>query len=62
MTTEYVVHNVMFKFAMDEYGIYGGKNNDASAKAAGHELKGLLSYFNCNIPGINHHLYSKLKL
>eukprot|EP01132_Coremiostelium_polycephalum_P010968 gene10968-13435_t len=41
---------IFFKFAVDIYGIYGG---DAFAmKAAGHELKGLMAYFNCQIEGL----------
>eukprot|EP01133_Synstelium_polycarpum_P007370 gene7370-8589_t len=47
---KFLKDGIFFKFAFDVYGIYGG---DAFAmKAAGHELKGLMGYFNCNIEGL----------
>lgn len=33
------------KFALDTKGLYGGDAN--AMKAAAHELKGLMSYYNC---------------
>eukprot|EP01102_Stenamoeba_stenopodia_P010457 TRINITY_DN3150_c0_g1_i4.p1 TRINITY_DN3150_c0_g1~~TRINITY_DN3150_c0_g1_i4.p1 ORF type:complete len:699 (+),score=110.12 TRINITY_DN3150_c0_g1_i4:139-2097(+) len=48
---KYIIHNILFKFAVDDKGVYGG-NDAAAAKAAGHDLKGLQSYVNCDIPGI----------
>ena len=44
---KYIVHNVLFKFAIDSHGIMG--SDYAAAKVAGNELKGLISYFNCGI-------------
>ena len=41
---KYVVHNVLYKFAVDSAGLFGG-NNLAAAKVGGLELKGLVSYF-----------------
>ena len=41
---KYIVHNILFKFALDSSGLFGG-NNLAAAKVGGLELKGLMSYF-----------------
>eukprot|EP00003_Mantamonas_plastica_P017494 TRINITY_DN289_c0_g1_i20.p1 TRINITY_DN289_c0_g1~~TRINITY_DN289_c0_g1_i20.p1 ORF type:complete len:222 (+),score=78.91 TRINITY_DN289_c0_g1_i20:118-783(+) len=38
---KYLVHNILFKFAIDEHGMYDGDEN--AMKAAGHELKSLMS-------------------
>lgn len=46
--TKYIVQNILFKFAVDESGLY---SDHAAAKVAAHELKGLINYFNCNIEG-----------
>ncbi|EGC30073.1 hypothetical protein DICPUDRAFT_158242 [Dictyostelium purpureum] len=47
---KYLKDGIFFKFAVDAFGIYGG---DAFAmKSAGHELKGLMAYFNCQIDGL----------
>ena len=35
---KYIVHNILFKFAVDNAGLYG--SDYAAAKVAGHELKG----------------------
>jgi len=35
---KYIIHNILFKFAVDDKGVYGG-NDAAAAKAAGHDLK-----------------------
>ena len=37
------------QFAVDENNFY--KSDYAAAKVAGHELKGVLSYFNCKFTG-----------
>jgi tetratricopeptide (TPR) repeat protein len=44
---KYIVHNIIFKFAVDHLHLY--QSDEAAAKVAGHELKGLLSYFNTNV-------------
>ena len=44
---KYVVHNIIFKFAVDHLNLY--RSDEAAAKVAGHELKGLLSYFNTSV-------------
>lgn len=49
--SKYIVHNILFKFALDTEGLFGG-DDAAAAKVAGLELKGLQSYANCNIPGL----------
>lgn len=50
--SKYIVHNILFKFALDTEGLYG--NNDAAAaKVGGHELKGMQSHFHCNIPHLH---------
>ena len=45
---KYAVHSIVFKFAVDTDGFYG--SDYAAAKVAGCELRGLMAYFNCNIP------------
>jgi hypothetical protein len=42
--------DILFKFAVDENNFY--KSDYAAAKVAGHELKGVLSYFNCKFTGV----------
>jgi len=41
---KYIVHNILFKFALDSGGLFGG-DNLAAAKVGGLELKGLMNYF-----------------
>eukprot|EP01130_Rhizamoeba_saxonica_P016324 TRINITY_DN7530_c0_g1_i1.p1 TRINITY_DN7530_c0_g1~~TRINITY_DN7530_c0_g1_i1.p1 ORF type:complete len:885 (-),score=187.58 TRINITY_DN7530_c0_g1_i1:58-2367(-) len=48
---KYIVHNILFKFAMDYHGLFG--NDYAAAKVAGNELRGLMSYFNCGVEELN---------
>jgi hypothetical protein len=48
---KFVVHNILFKFAVDHKNIYG--SDFSAAKAAGNELRGLMCYFNTGIPDIN---------
>ena len=49
---KYVVHGILFKFAVDAHGLYGG-DHVAAGKVAGHELKGLMAYMSCEIPDVN---------
>eukprot|EP01124_Arcella_intermedia_P007744 TRINITY_DN14795_c0_g1_i2.p1 TRINITY_DN14795_c0_g1~~TRINITY_DN14795_c0_g1_i2.p1 ORF type:complete len:549 (+),score=143.34 TRINITY_DN14795_c0_g1_i2:117-1649(+) len=48
---KYIVHNILFKFAVDNRGLFG--SDYAAAKVAGNELRGLISYFNCHIEDLN---------
>eukprot|EP01103_Thecamoeba_quadrilineata_P012142 TRINITY_DN3060_c0_g1_i2.p1 TRINITY_DN3060_c0_g1~~TRINITY_DN3060_c0_g1_i2.p1 ORF type:complete len:601 (+),score=88.67 TRINITY_DN3060_c0_g1_i2:86-1888(+) len=48
---KYFIHNIMFKFSFDFKGLYG--SDYASAKVAGHDLKGLISYLNCWVKGMS---------
>jgi hypothetical protein len=48
---KFVVHNILFKFAVDHKNIYG--SDFSAAKAAGNELRGLMCYFNTSIPDLN---------
>ncbi|PRP83340.1 hypothetical protein PROFUN_09321 [Planoprotostelium fungivorum] len=52
---KYVVNNILFKFAVDEKnGIFGGDDAQAAKdQVAGHDLKGLISVYNCNISGLS---------
>lgn len=56
---KYLVQDILFKFAVDGHGLYGGDNLRA-AKVAGHELKGLLSYMGCDLPDVNFPLMALL--
>jgi tetratricopeptide (TPR) repeat protein len=47
---KYVVHNILFKFALDRRNFYG--SDSAASKVAGHELQGLISMFSCDEPGL----------
>jgi hypothetical protein len=44
---KYVKDGIFFKFAVDNLGIYAGDHN--AMKAAGHELKGLAAFMNCQV-------------
>jgi len=44
----YLLHGILFKFAIDNQGLYNGDAN--AMKAAKHELRGCMSYYNCAIP------------
>ena len=46
---KYIVHGILFKFALDASGLFGG-DDAAAAKVAGQELKGLISYFSLAMP------------
>jgi len=48
---KYIVHNILFKFAVDNRGLFG--SDYAAAKVAGNELRGLISYFKCHIDDLN---------
>eukprot|EP01126_Amoeba_proteus_P011640 TRINITY_DN1473_c0_g1_i18.p1 TRINITY_DN1473_c0_g1~~TRINITY_DN1473_c0_g1_i18.p1 ORF type:complete len:812 (+),score=196.67 TRINITY_DN1473_c0_g1_i18:740-3175(+) len=45
---KYIVHNILFKLAIDSQSLFGS-SDWAAAKVGGHELKGLTSYWNCNL-------------
>mmetsp|Transcript_7050 Transcript_7050/g.17843 ORF Transcript_7050/g.17843 Transcript_7050/m.17843 type:complete len:699 (+) Transcript_7050:175-2271(+) len=49
--SKFIVHGILFKFAVDHNHIYG--SDYAAAKAAGNELKGLISYFSCGIDDLH---------
>jgi hypothetical protein len=48
---KYIVNGILFKFALDFNGIYGGDEN--AAKAAGHDLKGSVHFFLASEPGLH---------
>eukprot|EP01114_Cavostelium_apophysatum_P011844 TRINITY_DN2636_c0_g1_i2.p1 TRINITY_DN2636_c0_g1~~TRINITY_DN2636_c0_g1_i2.p1 ORF type:complete len:1423 (+),score=460.75 TRINITY_DN2636_c0_g1_i2:227-4495(+) len=48
---KYVVKNILFKFAVDQYGLF--QSDEHAAKVAGHDLKGLIQYFDLGIPGLH---------
>lgn len=48
---KYICQGILFKFAVDTVGIYSG--DEYSSKAAGHELKGLMGYYQCQIEGVH---------
>lgn len=48
---KFVVHNILFKFAVDHKNIYG--SDFSAAKAAGNELRGLMCYFNTTITDLH---------
>jgi tetratricopeptide (TPR) repeat protein len=45
--SKYVVQGLLFKYASDVHGLYG--SDFAAAKAAGHELSGVIGYFNLGL-------------
>jgi len=51
---KYIALGILFKLALDTQGLYVGDQN--AMKAAGHELKGLMSYYNCRVDGLHHPL------
>lgn len=55
--TQFSSKGILFKFAIDFEGIYGG--DEGAMKAAGQELKGLTEYFQCNISGLSFPLVSR---
>lgn len=54
--TKYIVQGVLFKFALDDHGIYDGDEN--AQKAAGHDLKGLMSFYLTGVEGLHFPLMS----
>ncbi|KAL7711905.1 Clu domain-containing protein [Entamoeba marina] len=48
---KYVVKGIFFKLARNKYNLY--KSDEYAAKVAGHELKGLESFYNAQVPGIH---------
>jgi len=46
--SKYIVHNILFKFALDLFGLYGNSDENAQ-KAAGHDLKGLIHYWGAGV-------------
>jgi len=48
---KYIVKQVLFKFAVDTNGLFD--SDHAAMKVAGHELKGLISYFNLNMKDLH---------
>ena len=48
---KYVAHGILFKFAVDSQGLYGG--DEHAAKVAGHDLKGLVHLYNCWERGVH---------
>lgn len=48
---KYVIHDIVFKFALDKAGVFGYRTS-AAMKVAGHDLKGLNCYFNTKISEI----------
>ncbi|EFA85283.1 Histidine kinase A [Heterostelium album PN500] len=51
---KYIALGILFKLALDSQGLYVGDQN--AMKAAGHELKGLMSYYNARVEGLHHPL------
>lgn len=48
---KYIISGILFKFAVDHKGLFG--SDQAAAKVAGHELKGVIAYLNCGIPELH---------
>jgi len=48
---KYIAQGILFKFNLDHMGLYGGDSN--AQKAAGHEIKGLMSYSLLEIRGLH---------
>ncbi|EGG19006.1 Histidine kinase A [Cavenderia fasciculata] len=51
---KYISCGILFKLALDSQGLYAGDKN--AMKAAGHELKGLMSYYNARVEDLHHPL------
>jgi hypothetical protein len=49
---KFLWRGMLFKLAYSNQGPYTG-NDEAAAKAMGHELKGGNSYFRCEVPGLH---------
>ncbi|KYQ93360.1 Histidine kinase A [Tieghemostelium lacteum] len=48
---KFIVHGILFKFAIDKENFYG--SDYASMCVGGHELKGLINVFNCNVSNLS---------
>eukprot|EP01129_Flabellula_baltica_P000456 TRINITY_DN10464_c0_g1_i1.p1 TRINITY_DN10464_c0_g1~~TRINITY_DN10464_c0_g1_i1.p1 ORF type:complete len:1958 (-),score=323.32 TRINITY_DN10464_c0_g1_i1:16-5889(-) len=48
---KYITQGILFKLAVDDKGIYGGDHN--ARKVAGHDLKGLVAYFQAQVEGLH---------
>ena len=48
---KYVVHGILFKFAVDTKKLYD--SDEHAARVAGHELKGCVQIYNCWEPGVH---------
>ena len=48
---KYIVNNILFKFATDSNGLFD--TEEAAIKVAGHDLKGLIAYFNLGIADLH---------
>jgi len=48
--SKYICHNILFKFAVDTDDFY--ESDYAAACVAGHELKGLIHLFKCEVPDL----------
>ena len=48
---KYICHGILFKFAVDDHGLYQGDDN--AMKAASHDLKGLMNYYHCAIADLH---------
>eukprot|EP00007_Cunea_sp_BSH-02190019_P003726 CAMPEP_0174236740 /NCGR_PEP_ID=MMETSP0417-20130205/5774_1 /TAXON_ID=242541 /ORGANISM="Mayorella sp, Strain BSH-02190019" /LENGTH=1527 /DNA_ID=CAMNT_0015315423 /DNA_START=44 /DNA_END=4627 /DNA_ORIENTATION=- len=49
---KYIVQGILFKFAVDSHGLFGG-NHHAAWKVAGHELKGNIAYYGLHMKELN---------
>jgi hypothetical protein len=50
--TKFSHNGIIFKFAVDESGLYGG-NDELIMKTAAHDLVGLMALIECNISGLH---------
>ena len=50
--TKYFHEGIIFKFAVDDNGLYE-RNDEFIMKTAAHELYGLMSLIECNVPGLH---------
>lgn len=57
---KYLVSGILFKFCLDDKGIYGGDEN--AAKVGGHELRGASVLFNLQIPALHVPLFTLIDI
>ena len=48
---KYIVHSILFKFAFDNDKVFAG-DDGAAAKVSDRELKGLMTFFSLDLPGL----------